>query len=110
MISKRVPFIYSIIVLAVELIYTIIMLVLSKVGSDIDYLVLALWSLPLLPLAIISLVGGLIHIRHAENKKKATAVIIMGAVAIFYFFIYAICMGFLVGTGYLPHHYFIYGF
>ena len=110
MITKRVPFIFSIIVLSLEVIYTIIMFVLSKLGSDIDYLVLALWSIPLLPLAIISLVGGLIHIRDAENKKKATACIIMGSAAIFYFFIYAISLGFLVGTGYLPHHYFIYGF
>ena len=110
MITKRVPFIYSIIVLSLELIYTIIMLVLSKLGSNIDYLVLALWSIPLLPLAIISLAGGLIHIRQVENKKKATACIIMGSVAIFYFFIYAICMGFLIGTGYLPHQYFPDGF
>ena len=110
MITKRVPFIYSIVILSLELIYTIIMFVVSKLGSQIDYLVLALWSIPLLPLAIISLVGGIIHIRRDENKKKATAVIIMGAVAIVYFCIYAICMAFLVGTGYLPHHYFPDGF
>ena len=110
MITKKVPFILSIIVLSLELIYTVIMFFVEKLGSQIDYLVLALWSLPLLPLAIISLVGGLIHLRRSEDKKKATAVVIMGAVAIFYFFIYAICVGFLVGTGHLPHHYFPDGF
>ena len=110
MIKNRVPFVYSIVVLSLELIYTIIMVVISKIGSNIDYLVLALWSIPLLTLAILSLIGGFIHLRYEEVKKKAIAVIIMGAVAIFYFFIYAICIGFLVGTGHLPHYYFPDGF
>ena len=42
MIKNRVPFVYSIVVLSLELIYTIIMVVISKIGSNIDYLVLAL--------------------------------------------------------------------
>ena len=107
MITQRVPFIYSIVVLAIEFIYTIIMLVVSKFGNNVDYLVLALWSLPLLPLAILSLIGGFIHLKHEEVKTKAIATIIMGGSAIIYFAIYAICLGFLVGTGYLPHHYFL---
>lgn len=110
MITNRVPFVYSIVVLSLELIYTIIMVIVSKLGNEIDYLVLALWSIPLLPLAILSLIGGFIHLRYEEVKKKAKAVIIMGAVAIFYFFIYAIMLGFLVGTGHLPFYYFLDGF
>ena len=110
MITNRVPFVYSIVVLSLELIYTIIMVIVSKLGNEIDYLVLALWSIPLLPLAILSLIGGFIHLRHEEVKKKAKAVIIMGAVAIFYFLIYAIMLGFLVGTGHLPFYYFLDGF
>ena len=110
MIKNRVPFVYSIVVLSLELIYTIIMVVISKIGSNIDYLVLALWSIPLLPLAILSLIGGFIHLRYEEVKKKAIATIIMGSVAIIYLFLYAICIGFLVGTGHLPHYYFPDGF
>ena len=110
MITQRVPFVYSIVVLAIEFFYTVIMLVVSKIGNDIDYLVLALWSIPLLPLAIISLIGGFIHLKYEEVKKKAVATIIMGGSAIIYFAIYAICLGFLVGAGYLPHHYFPNGF
>ncbi len=110
MITQRVPFVYSIVVLAIEFIYTVIMLVVSKIGNNIDYLVLALWSIPLLPLAIISLIGGFIHLKYEEVRKKAVATIIMGGSAIIYFAIYAICLGFLVGTGYLPHHYFPNGF
>ena len=110
MMTKRVPFVYSIIVLSLELIYTIIMVIVSKIGKDIDYLVLALWSFPLIPLVIVSFVGGLIHLRRSEDKKKATATMIMGTVAILYLAIYAFCVGFLVGTGYLPHHYFPDGF
>ena len=110
MITKRPPFIYSIIVLSIELFYTVIMLFVEKLGSNIDYLVLALWSLPLIPLAIISLVSSFVHLYHLENKKEAIPVIIMGGVAIIYLFLYAICLGFLVGTGHLPHYYFINGF
>ena len=110
MISKRVPFIYSIIILSIELIYTILMVIIAKMGAKIESLVLALWSIPLLPLAIISLVGGLIHLHHSEVKKKAIAVVIMGSVAVIYFCLYALCLGFLVGTGHLPFYYFLYGF
>ena len=110
MITQRVPFVYSIVVLALEFIYTIIMLVVSKVGSDIDYLVLALWSIPLLPLAILALIGGFIHLKYEEVKKKAVATIILGGSAIVYFAIYAIMLGFLIGTGHLPFYYIINGF
>ena len=110
MITRRVPFIYSIIVLSLELVFTFLMFFVEKLGNQLDYVFFALFSLPLLPLAIISLVGGLIHLRHPEVKKKAIAVVIMGAVAVFYFFIYAICIAFLVGTGHLPYHYFPNGF
>ena len=110
MITKRAPFIFSIIVLSLEFIYTIIMLFIEKLGSQIDYLILALWSLPLIPLVIMSLIGLIIVLFHPEVRKKATAVIIMRIVAIVYFGIYVICLGFLVGTGHLPHYYFINGF
>ena len=110
MITKRVPFIYSIIVLSLELTCTFLMFFCEKLGNQLDYVFFALFSIPLLPLAIISLVGGLIHLRYPEVKKKATAVVIMGAVAIFYFCVYAICVAFLVGTGHLPYHYLPDGF
>lgn len=76
----------------------------------IDGLVMALWTWPLFFMGILALVLGLIALRKNEDKKKAIATVIMGGSAILLFIIYALSLGFFIGTGYLPHHYFPDGF
>ena len=110
MTTKRVPLIYPIVVLSLELVYTFLMFFVEKLGSQIEYVLFAISSFPLLPLAISSLVIGIRYMRDPEAKKKATAVVIMGAVAIFFFCIIVVSLAFLVGTGHLPHYYFYNGF
>ena len=111
MTTKRVPLIYSIIVLSLELVYIFLMFFVEKLGSQIEYVLFAISSFPLLPLAISSLVIGIRYMRDPEAvKKKATAVVVMGAVAIFFFCLIVVSLAFLVGTGHLPHYYFYNGF
>ena len=110
MTTKRVPLIYPIVVLSLELVYTFLMFFVEKLGSQIEYVLFAISSFPLLPLAISSLVIGIRYLRDLEVKKKATAVVVMGAVAIFFFCIIVVSLAFLVGTGHLPHYYFYNGF
>ena len=107
--KQTIPFIFAIITLSLQVIFIIMLLVVSKLGSMINGLAMALWTWPLFFLGIISLVLGLTSLRE-ENKKKAIATIIMGGSAILLFAIYAISLGFFIGTGYLPHHYFPDGF
>ena len=106
------PFIISIITLSLELAANIIMLFIYKMGdSTIEGLALALWSWPLLILVIISLLASIIRFRHKEERnKKDKAALIMSIVSLVYFFIYAIMLGFLIGTGHLPFYYFPDGF
>ena len=113
MINKNhVPFIFSIITLTLELVMNIIMLFLYKMSdSSIDVLVLALWSWPLLILVIISLLFSIIRFTYKEGRTKTDKpALIMSIVAVVYFLIYAIMLGFLVGTGHLPFYYFTDGF
>ena len=87
------------------------MLFIYKMSDSlIDSLVLALWSWPLLILVIITFVVSIVIIRKKDKDKKDIAAIIMGTISLFYFFIYAIMLGFLIGTGHLPFYYFPDGF
>ena len=111
MIRKVPAFILGIITLSIEVIYNIIMLFIYKMGDSIDSLVLALWSWPLLLLVILTFVLSVVRFHKTEEKsKKDIAAIIMGTISLIYFFLYAIMLGFLIGTGYLPFHYFPDGF
>ena len=87
------------------------LLIVSKVGSMVDGLAMALWTWPLFFMGVIALALGLSSIiKDKANKKKAIVTVIMGGAAILLFAIYALSLGFFIGTGYLPHHYFPDGF
>ena len=108
--KQTIPFIFAIITLSLQVIFIIMLLVVSKLGSMIDGLAMALWTWPLFFVGILALVFGLKALHKSEDKKKAIATVIMGGSAILLFIIYAISLGFFIGTGYLPHHYFPDGF
>ena len=111
MIRKVPAFVLGIITLSIEVIYNIIMLFIYKMGDSIDSLVLALWSWPLLLLVILTFVLSIVRFHKTEEKsKKDIAAIIMGTISLIYFFLYAIMLGFLIGTGHLPFYYFPDGF
>ena len=112
MIRKFPAYILCIITLSIEVVYNIIMLFIYKMSySSIDALVLALWSFPLLFLVIFTFIASIIGIcKKGDKSKKDIAAIIMGTISLIYFFLYAIMLGFLIGTGYLPFHYFPDGF
>ena len=110
MIRKLPSFIFAIITLSLQIIFIIILLIVSKFGSMIDGLVMALWTWPLFFMGILALAFGIKTLFKSEDKKKAIATVIMGVSAILLFIIYAISLGFFIGTGYLPHHYFPDGF
>ena len=110
MIRKLPSFIFAIITLSLQVIFIIILLIVSKLGSMIDGLVMALWTWPLFFMGILALVLGLIALRKSEDKKKAIATIIMGGSAILLFIIYAFSLGFFIGTGHLLSYYLINGF
>ena len=112
MIRKVPAYILCIITLSIEVIYNIIMLFIYKISSNsIDSLVLALWSWPLLLLVIVTFVVSIVRFHKQENKnKKDIAAVIMGSISLIYFFLYAIMLGFLIGTGHLPFYYFPDGF
>lgn len=104
-------FILGIITLALEFIASIgVWFIYKFSSSSIDALVLALCTWQLLILAIITLVGGLIKIHKPETRKKAITTTILGGAAIFGFLLYAIHLGFLIGTGSLIFYYIINGF
>lgn len=103
-------FILGIITLSLEFMASIGVCLIYKFGNNIDGLVLALWSLPLIVMAIMTLVGGLVKIHKPEKRKKAIATTILGGAAIFGFLLYAIHLGFFIGTGHLIFYYIIYGF
>ena len=86
------------------------MLFIYKMGDSLDALILALWSWPLLILVIINFIASIVIIFKKDKNKKDIAAIIMGVISLVYFFLYAIMLGFLVGTGYLPFYYFPDGF
>ena len=71
MIRKLPSFIFAIITLSLQVIFIIILLIVSKFGSMIDGLVMALWTWPLFFMGILALVLGLIALRKSEDKKKA---------------------------------------
>ena len=108
--KQTIPFIFAIITLSLQVIFIIMLLVVSKLGSMVDGLAMALWTWPLFFMGILALVLGLIALRKSEDKKKAIATVIMGGSTILLFIIYAFSLGFFIGTGYLPHHYFPDGF
>ena len=108
--KQTIPFIFAIITLSLQVIFIIMLLIVSKLGSMIDGLAMALWTWPLFFMGILALALGLIALYKSEDKKKAIATVIMGGSAILLFIIYAISLGFFIGTGYLPHHYFPDGF
>ena len=103
-------FILGIITLSLEFIASIGVYLIYKFGNSIDGLVLALWSIPLLVMAIITLMGGLVKIHKPEIRKKAITTTILGGAAIFGFLLYAIHLGFYIGTGNLIFYYIAYGF
>ena len=111
MIRKVPAFILGIITLSIEVIYNIIMLFIYKMGDSLDALILALWSWPLLLLVIMTFIVSIVSFHKREKKsKKDTAALIMGTISLVYFFLYAIMLGFLIGTGHLPFYYFPDGF
>ena len=71
MIRKLPSFIFAIITLSLQVIFIIILLIVSKLGSGIDGLVMALWTWPLFFMGILALVLGLIALRKSEDKKKS---------------------------------------
>ena len=111
MIRKLPSFIFAIVTLSLQVIFIIILLIVSKFGSMIDGLVMALWTWPLFFMGILALVLGLRSlIKDKDNKKKAIATVIMGGTAIILFIIYAFSLGFFIGTGHLLSYYLINGF
>ena len=108
--KQTVPFIFAIITLSLQVVFVIMLLFVSKLGSMVDGLVMALWTWPLLLMGILSLVFGLVLLRKEEYKKKAVTTTILGCSAILLFFMYAIMLGFFIGTGHLPFYYIINGF
>ena len=107
MIRKGPAFIFGIVTLSLEMVATIIMLFIYKMSDSlIEALALALWSWPLLILSLITLVLAVIRMSKREEKtKRDIAALIMGIVSLIYFGLYAIMLGFLIGTGQLPFSY-----
>ena len=103
-------FIFTLITLLLELVATGLLLYIDKMGDNLDALVLALWSWPLLIFVIISFVGSFINRFKKGKNKKTTSAMIMSVIAVIYLLLYAVMLGFLVGTGQLPFYYFPDGF
>ena len=100
----------GVVTLVLEFIASIGVFLIHRFGSGIDAMVLAMWSWPLLALAIVVLVLGLISIHKTEKRKKAITTTILGGAAIIGFLLYAIHLGFLIGTGELIFYYVSEGF
>ena len=107
MIRKGPTFIFGIVTLSLEVVASIIMLFIYKMNDSlVEALALALWSWPLLILSLVTLVLAVIKMSEREEKtKRDIASLIMGIVSLIYFAFYAICLGFLIGTGQLPFSY-----
>ena len=103
-------FILGIITLALEFIASIGVLLIYKLGSHMDGIALALWTWPLLILAILVTIFGAVNIRKPERRKKAITTTILGGAAIFGFLLYAIHIGFYLGTGHPIFYYMQMGF
>ena len=73
-------------------------------GSVWLYLDIAFFIIPTIILATIALIRGIIYL--VRKVPKSIETVIMSSIAIGLLFITAILIGFLIGTGRLPHEIF----
>ena len=105
MIKKIPSLVLAIIVLSLQVIITVILFVVAKLGDSLAGLIMAIWTWPLFFLGLISLVFSLVSLRKEDYKKKAIVAIILSGSTILLFAFYAIMLGFFVGTGHLLLYY-----
>lgn len=97
-------FVLSIIVLALEFIFNVAFGFVLYFNDPFGYLDLILFMIPLLPMAVVALIGGIRKIRDASTRKKAIATTVLAGVSLMVFvaLMFLIIFAFAVG-GRLPH-------
>ena len=103
-------FVLSIVMLSLAVLLFVITVLGRPAGGSINGAVLCLYMFMLaLPVFILSHVALINGIKHAIRKiHRAQETIIMSSIAIVITVLTFICLGFLLGTGRLPHEIYFY--
>ena len=108
--GKNKVFVLSIVVLSLAVILFVITVLSRPAGGSLNGAILCLYmfmfALPVFILSHVALING---IKHAIRKiPRAQETIIMSSIAIVITILTFICLGFLLGTGRLPHEIYFY--
>ena len=108
--GKNKAFVLSIVVLSLAVILFVITVLGRPAGGSLNGAILCLYmfmfTLPVFILSHVALING---IKHAIRKiPRAQETIIMSSIAIVITILTFICLGFLLGTGRLPHEIYFY--